>query len=90
MTERCTRITIETERILVIARQHATRGWCKRCGADVEFLPSKQAGDLLEDPEQMQGKHRNQLHLGQTKNGLLICVKSFLRFLQFARQRTGP
>jgi hypothetical protein len=44
MAERTTRITIETERILILACQRATSGWCERCGSEVEFLPSHEPG----------------------------------------------
>jgi hypothetical protein len=84
VTDRQTWITIETERLLVIARQHAVRGQCERCGHEVEFLPSNQVRPLL---DQTSGKlleqHRNNLHRWLAKDGLiLVCVKSLLRFLQ--------
>lgn len=83
--DRRIRITVETERILFIARQHATRGWCDRCGQEVELLPEKQAGqfrNMVRD--QREKRHQSRLHLGQAKDGLVICVKSMLRFLQSA------
>ena len=83
--ERRTRITIETERILIMARQHAARGWCERCGGEVELLPSAEAGRLLEvHPEQLTGLKQSKLHLGKAKEGFVICLKSLLRFLQSA------
>jgi hypothetical protein len=88
--ERRTRITIETERILVIARQHAARGWCERCGCEVELLPSSQAGRLLNvGPQQSEGRRQNKVHLVQAKEGLVVCLKSLLRFLQAASGRDG-
>jgi hypothetical protein len=83
--DRRTRITIETERILVIARQHAAHGWCARCGQEVELVPSAQASRLLGvGPEQLGGQYQGKLHLEHAKNGLVICLKSLLRFLQAA------
>jgi hypothetical protein len=81
--DRRTRITIETERILIIARQHAAHGWCERCGQKVKLLPSVQASRLLRvASEQLGGLDQSRLHLEQAKDGLVICLKSLLRFLQ--------
>jgi hypothetical protein len=83
--DRRTRITIETERILIMARQHAAYGWCERCGQQVELLPSAHASRLLHvAEEQLQGRHQGKLHLEQAKDGLVICLKSLLRLLQVA------
>lgn len=83
--DRRTRITVETERILIVARQHATPGWCERCGQEVELLPADQAGQFREVVrDQQERQHQSSLHLGQAKDGLVICVKSLLRFLQSA------
>jgi len=83
--DRRTRITIETERILIMARQHTARGWCERCGAEVELLPSAHASRLLHmAQEQLQRQNRGNLHLEEAKDGLVICLKSLLRFVQAA------
>jgi hypothetical protein len=85
MAERTTRITIETERILILARQQAARGWCERCGSEVEFLPSHEARRVLDAAPEPLGKHRKSLHLGGAKrSGLQVCLKSLLRFLEAA------
>lgn len=81
--ERRTRITIERERILVIARQHAVRGWCEKCGCEVELVPSNKAGQFL-DIGPLDRRHSSKLHLVQAKEGLVVCLKSLLRFLQAA------
>jgi len=72
-----TRITIETERILIVVRHHATRGWCDRCRGEVELLHSDHAGDVLAIArERLEG-----LHLGKAKDGMVVCMKSLLRLL---------
>lgn len=86
MTNRCTRITIETERIVIVARQHAVRGQCEKCRTEAEFLPSDHAGclvDTISGPlEQQRG---NGFHQWPAKEGLIcVCVKSLLRLLQAA------
>jgi hypothetical protein len=63
--ENQTRITIETERILIVVRHHATRGWCDRCRGEVELLQSDHAGDVLAIArERLEG-----LHLGKSGAG---------------------
>jgi hypothetical protein len=77
------RITIETERILVVARQHGSRGWCERCGREVDLLTSEQACRLLEvTPEMIDRSGHGKLHLERAKDGLVICLKSLLKFLK--------
>ena len=77
-----TRITMETERILIIVQQHAVRRWCDKCATEVESLPSIHAGRLLERPEQLKGQYRTEFHLDRAKDELVICLKSLRRLLQ--------
>ena len=82
MAERI-RITVETERILIVARQRAARQWCASCGAEAEFLPSSEARRLLdaaaEPPAELQ---RKGFHLVGKSSGLAVCLRSLLRFLE--------
>ena len=89
MKARCTRITIETERILIVARQHAVRGWCDKCRAGVELLPSDQARPLFEATSAwLDDEQRSNLHKQPPKDGLMfVCVQSVLRFLQVASRQ---
>jgi hypothetical protein len=78
--ERRTRITIETERILVVAGQRAIRRWCKQCGQEVEFVAQDQLGHLLGASARQPARwSQNKVHLQQAKDGLAICMKSLLR-----------
>ena len=78
-----TRITVETERILIVARQRAAREWCSRCDAEAEFLPSFEARRVLdaaaEPPAELQ---RKGFHLAGKSGGLTVCLRSLLRFLE--------
>jgi hypothetical protein len=83
MTDRRTRITIKTERILIVARQHAVRGWCSRCGTEVEFLPSDRARSLLDATSaSFDEQRRSNSHKGPKDGLMFACVQSVLRFLQ--------
>jgi hypothetical protein len=77
------RVTIETERILIIARHHAVVGWCERCGAEVQLLRSGHAANALQGvPEPWGQQLSGKAHLSHAKDGLVICLRSLLRFLQ--------
>jgi hypothetical protein len=92
MTDRHTRITIETERILIVARRYAIHGWCDRCGTEVEFLPSDRARSLFDATSASLGeRQRSSLHKGRARDGLMfVCVQSVLRFLQAASGQKNP
>ena len=78
-----TRITIETEKVLILASQQATHGWCQKCGQEVQLVTAHQAkGSFKIVTEQLKAARQSKLHLGQAKNGLVICLKSLLRLLQ--------
>jgi hypothetical protein len=81
------RITVETERVVIIASRYAVRGWCERCGHEVEMLSADRAQQFFEiGHEQFEARDQSKLHLGRAKDGLVVCLKSLLRFLQ----RAGP
>jgi len=86
MTDRRIWITIETERMLVIARRHSVPGCCERCGTEIEFLPSDQVRRQLDTTSgRVLEQHRNNLYRWLAKDGLiLVWVKSLLRFLHSA------
>jgi hypothetical protein len=85
MAGRRTQITIETERLLVIARQHTIRAWCEKCGSEVEFLAQDKSRSLPPSvPEQLEAEYAAKLHLGRAKDGLVICLKSLLRLIESA------
>jgi hypothetical protein len=89
--DRHTRITIETERILIIARQHAKREWCKECGHEVEVLPLDLARALLENTtNSFEEQKRPSCHQWPAKDGLIfVCIRSLLRFLHTGSGRNN-
>jgi hypothetical protein len=92
MTDRHTRITIETERTLIVARRYAIHGWCDRCGTEVEFLPSDRARPLFDATSaSLDEQQRSSVHRWPAKDGLMfVCVQSVLRFLQGASGQKNP
>jgi hypothetical protein len=88
--DRHTRITIETERILIIARQRAARDCCQECGRELELLPLEGAWTPLDATPGSGEEHpRDRSHPWPVpvKDGLIFVCLRLLRFLQIG---SGP
>jgi hypothetical protein len=93
MVVKTTRITIETESLLVVRKGKTTVTWCPACCAEAEamtleddslgeYIPSTLLGDWLAN-----GKlHRSISDSGPTQ----ICLKSLLQCLEFENARRLP
>lgn len=76
-----TRITVETDQVVIIRRRRLTRFWCTQCQREEDFVPVEEVNHLLErhappatDPVAPEG-----LHFARTKDGsTVICVRSLL------------
>lgn len=77
--DRGPRITIETERVLFLVRKHSIRGWCERCGQEVDLAGVGELAKVLEGVS-LQGsdKSETRLHLERARDGLAVCLKSLL------------
>jgi hypothetical protein len=85
VTVRTTRITIETETLLVIRRAKAELVWCPGCLAEVEVIPLD--NDSLSEPvtaaQIRQWLATSKLHYWQTASGpAQICLTSLFRCLE--------
>ena len=79
---RATRITVETETLVIVRREKAILAWCPDCLAEVDVI----ALDKLTEPVTAAQIHEwfgaNDLHFWQMAEGsVLICVKSLLQSL---------
>jgi hypothetical protein len=84
MTKR-TRITIETESLLVLKGRNARRTWCPACAADVEAIALEEVGLIsnLERSALEEWLNSANLHRLQVADGLtLICLNSLLLRVQ--------
>ena len=82
MAKRITRITIETERTLIIRGANPVRAWCTRCSAEVDTVVLNAAGVLAQvDHDTIQGwLQTEELHAAQMADGSAqICLDSLLR-----------
>ena len=84
------RITVHSERIVIIALRHATRRWCERCGGQVETLTTEAAQQVFEVvPDGFECVSYRKPYLRQAADGLITCLKSLLHFLEATRTRGG-
>lgn len=75
------RVTVETERLLVISHYNAVQGWCEGCNAQVKLVGPEEAAALagLSQRTIFRQIESHQLHFTETPDGgLLICVNSLL------------
>jgi hypothetical protein len=101
MADSRTRITIETERTVVVARRQTAHGSGRGCGREAEVSMSEQAGRLLDARIEQagrlldariltEGQHPSALHLHWVKDVLGVCLKSLQALVQSKRERPGP
>ncbi len=80
--KRTTRITIETDQVLVLRGCYSSRRWCSQCGADVDFVSFEEASVVAQTAPQALLKllEGNTLHLlGEVQGLPRICVNSLLK-----------
>ncbi|HEY6305907.1 MAG TPA: hypothetical protein VI488_05530 [Candidatus Angelobacter sp.] len=83
-----TRITIETEQILIIRRRSCTRQWCWECGRAVDMVDLEQAGALtgLARRRLRDCARTEKWHLAAAADGApLVCLDSMLAAQRQAR-----
>ena len=75
------RITIETERHLVIRHATSARVWCESCASEVEMVPYESAAELAQvDVKTIQHLlDHEKLHLSQPSGRVLVCLNSLLK-----------
>jgi len=81
-TRKRTEITIETDRVVIIRRNRATRALCQECGAEADMLDLTTAAEVTGMTDRMLRDLMNaqELHVGQSPNGSLrICLESLLK-----------
>jgi hypothetical protein len=77
------RITIETERLLVIRHGASLRDWCEGCASKVDMIPLESAAELGQvAAEAIQYLlDRQRLHLSKAGGPVWICLNSLLKEL---------
>jgi len=81
-TENRKRITVETERILIVAAGNLVHGWCEKCGSEVEMSTTTESSGKLPDA----GRGLQHSSPGSVGEGLGI-MKALLHLLHERRRR---
>jgi hypothetical protein len=80
-----TRISIETDSLLILRGRTSNRAWCPQCAEEVEMLALENAGIISNlDPRALEEwLNSGELHRVQTTGGLtLTCLNSLLARVQ--------
>jgi hypothetical protein len=75
------KITVETERLLVISSHREAAAWCEQCGARAKMVDPQEAAAIagLSARTIFRQVESGQLHFTETAAGaLLICLKSLM------------
>ena len=85
---RQTKITIETDSLLVLRGRNLLRAWCPQCRSEVEMIPLSGVGVIsnLAPPEVEAWIRSEELHQSMAADGaLLICLNSMLKRVHHAK-----
>ncbi len=80
-----TKITIETDSLLILRGRTPLRAWCQQCSAETEMVPLEGVGVIsnLQPAEVEEWIGSQDLHRSQALDGgTLICLNSLLKRVQ--------
>lgn len=80
-----TKITFETDSLLILRGRSSARAWCPQCQADAEMIAMNHVGVIsnLEGPAVEEWLNSGELHRSQAADGSsLICLNSLLARVQ--------
>lgn len=80
-----TKITIETDSLLILRGRNSVRAWCPRCAAEVEMIAMNDVGVISNlDPHALEEwLHSEELHRLRAADGSpLKCLNSLLARVQ--------
>jgi hypothetical protein len=83
-----TKITIETDSLLILQSRNSRRGWCPLCAAEGEMIAIENVGVVsnLEQPAPEEWLNSGKLHRSQAVDGsVLLCLNSLLARVQNTR-----
>ncbi len=88
-----TKITIETDSLLVVRARRPLRAWCPGCGSEEEMIPMNDVGIVsnLAQPEVRAWMQAEDLHYIATNDGsTLICLNSMLKRMRRPLAKERP
>ena len=80
-----TKITVETESLLVVRARTSTRAWCPQCGIEAEMIALENIGVVsnLDRPALEAWLNSGELHRSRSDDGsALVCLNSLLARVQ--------
>jgi hypothetical protein len=80
-----TKITIETESLLILRGRTPLRAWCQQCSGETEMIPLEGVGVIsnLSAPDVEAWVQSQDLHRSHAPDGgTLICLNSLLKQVQ--------
>ena len=83
-----TKITVETDSLLVLRGRIPLRAWCQQCGAEAEMIPLNDVGVVSNLPpaEVREWMQSEDLHHATTVDGApMICLNSMLKRVRKAK-----
>jgi hypothetical protein len=85
-----TKITIETDSLLILRGGNSTRAWCPRCEAEVEMIALENTGVVsnLEESRLEEWLNSEELHRSVPADGsAVVCLNSLLARVQNTKMR---
>lgn len=76
-----TKITVETDSLMIVRGRNSTRAWCSKCGSEAEMVSIERMGVItnLDRPELEEWLNSDVLHRSHSANGSAqICLNSLL------------
>ena len=80
-----TKITIETDSLLIVRGRNSNRAWCPQCAVEAEMIALKNVGVISNLDRAVVEKwlSSEELHRSKSANGsVLICLNSLLARVQ--------
>lgn len=85
-----TKITLETDSLVILRGRSSPRAWCPRCGAEVEMIAMQETAVMtnLNPTALEEWLKSDELHRSQTRDGsTLLCLNSVLAWVQKTETR---
>jgi len=80
-----TKITIETDSLLILRGRNSNRSWCPQCAAEAEMIALEDVGVLsnLDRAAMEEWFNSGEFHRSKSANGsALICLNSLVKHTQ--------
>jgi hypothetical protein len=80
-----TKITIESDSLLILRGRSSARAWCRQCGVEAEMIALENVGVVsnLDRPALEAWLNSGELHRSQADDGsALVCLNSLLARVQ--------